>query len=105
MVADPAIRIAKLRQALSGGHDFSGIVSVFPVAGRAGIAKDEVDQIGETRIRTRIVGQDQNTALTSLDADHGVGGPAIVTTLIEAVALRAVEYNAALMRGDGLTLF
>ena len=32
-----------------------------------------------------------DTALTGLDADHGVGGLAVVTALVEAVTLRAVE--------------
>jgi hypothetical protein len=35
--------------------------------------------------------EDQDAALTGLDADHGVGRLAVVSALVETVALRSVE--------------
>ena len=67
------------------------MIAVFPVIGHAGVAKNEPDQIGEARLGANIVRQDDNATLTGLDADHGVGGLAIVATFVEAMPLRAIE--------------
>src|ERR1039457_5080076 len=77
--------------ALATNSGFPGVIAVFPVIGHAGVAKNEPDQIGEARLGANIVRQDDNTTLTGLDADHGVGGLAIVATFVEAMPLWAVE--------------
>src|SRR5450631_2270151 len=77
--------------ALATNSGFPGVIAVFPVIGHAGVAKNEPDQIGEARLGANIVRQDDNATLTGLDADHGVGGLAIVATFVEAMPLRAVE--------------
>jgi hypothetical protein len=66
-------------------------VAIFPFIGYARIAEDEPDQIREARFGTNIIRQDDDATLTGLDADHGVGGLAVMPALVEAVALRAVE--------------
>src|ERR1019366_3902824 len=71
------------------------VIAVFPVIGNAGVAEDEPDQIGEARLGANIVRQDDDAALTGLDADHGVGRLAVVAALVEAAALRAVEDHDA----------
>ena len=67
------------------------MIAIFPVVGHAGVAKNEPDQIGEARLGANIVRQHDNTTLTSLDADHSVGGLAIVATFVETMPLRAIE--------------
>jgi len=64
--------------------------------GHASVAEDEPDQIGEARLGANIVRQDHDATPTCLDADHSVGGLAVVAALVEAVALRAVEDGDAL---------
>ena len=76
----------------------SGVVSIFPVIGHAGVAENESDQFGEACFGANIVRQDHDATLTGLDADHGVGGLAVVAALVEAVALRAVEDDDAQAR-------
>src|ERR1039457_5275043 len=71
------------------------VVAIFPVIGNAGVAEDEPDKIGEARLGANIVRQDDDAALTGLDADHGVGRLAVVAALVEAAALRAVEDDDA----------
>ena len=71
------------------------MVSVFPVIGQAGIAKHESDQLRETCLGAYIIRENQNTALTSLEAGHGVGGLTIMATFLEAMALRTVENDNA----------
>ena len=67
------------------------MIAIFPVVGYAGIAQNEPDQIGEARLEANIVRQDDNTPLTGFDADHRVGGLAIVPTFVETMPLRAIE--------------
>ena len=67
------------------------MVAIFPVVRHAGVAENEPDQLGEARLGANIVRQDHDTTLTGFDANHGVGGLAVVAALEETVALRAVE--------------
>src|ERR1700690_1659268 len=80
---------------LSGGSTansrLAGVVAILPVVRHAGVAEDEPDQIGETRFAADIIRQNDNAALARLDADHRIGGLAIMTTLVKAVTLRTVE--------------
>ena len=80
------------------------MVAIFPIIGHAGVAEDEPDQIGEARLGTNIVRQDDDATLTGLKADHGVGGLAVVAALVEAVALRAVEEDGPQARERILAL-
>ena len=89
---------------LKANSRLSGVVSIFPVIGNAGVAEDEPDQIGETCLGANIVRQDQDATLTGLDADHGVGGLAVVPALVEAVTLRPVEDDDAQARVQILAL-
>ena len=69
----------------------SGFISIFPVIRHAGVAENKPEQFGETCLRANIVGEDQDTAPTGLDTDHGVRGLAVVSAFVEAMTLRAVE--------------
>src|ERR1019366_9349930 len=73
----------------------SSVVAIFPVIGDAGVAEDEPDQIGEARLGANIVRQDDDAALTGLEADDGFGRLSVVAALVEAAALRAVEDHDA----------
>ena len=71
------------------------MVAIFPVIGNACVAEDESHQIGEARLGANIVRQNDDASLAGLDADHGVGGLAVVAPLVKAVALRAVKDDDA----------
>ena len=83
---------------LKANSRLSCVVPIFPLIGHSGIAEDEPDQFGETSLGANIVRENQDTTLRGLYADHGVGGLAVVTALVETVALRAVEDDGAQAR-------
>src|SRR5215216_1578107 len=69
----------------------SSAVGVFPLIRHAGLAKDELNQIGKARLRTNIVRQDDDATLRALNTYHCVCSLTVVPTLIKAMALRAIE--------------
>src|ERR1035438_7972258 len=80
------------------------MMSILPVVGHTCVAEDKFDHLCEACFRTNIVGENQDAALTALDAYHGVRRLAVVTALVEAVALRAVKDDDAQPRGQILSL-
>ena len=71
------------------------MVAIFPVIGHAGVAEDEPDQIAEARLGANIVRQDHDATLTSLDADHGVGGLAVAAAFVGAVSESIVLFTGS----------
>ena len=71
------------------------MVSIFPVIGHTGIAEYKPDELGEARLRANIVREEDDATLSWLDADHGVGGLAVVAAFVETVALWAVKDDEA----------
>ena len=70
---------------------FAGVVAIFPAVGNACVAEDESDQAGEARLAANIIRQNNYAALAGFDADQRIGGLAIVTTLVKAATLGAIE--------------
>ena len=70
---------------------FSCSISIFPVIRYAGLTEDKPNQLYETCLSADVVRENQGTALTGLDANHGVRGLAVVATFEESVALWSVE--------------
>lgn len=54
------------------------MIAIFPLIGRPDVAKDKINQIGETRFGTNIIRQDDDASLAGLDANQGVGSLAVV---------------------------
>jgi hypothetical protein len=73
----------------------SGLVAVFPVVWDGSVAENKADEAGNSQVGADIVGEDQDAALSGFDADHGVGGLAVVAAFEEAVVLRSVEDDDA----------
>src|ERR1700680_5140545 len=82
----------------------SRVVSIFPVIGYASVTEDKLDQFGEACFGANVVRENQDATLTGLDADHGVGGLAVVAAFVKAVALRAAEERDAQPRVQILAL-
>src|ERR1700723_1447355 len=80
------------------------MVSILPVIGHTRVAEDEFDQVCEACFRTNIVGENQEAALTILNAYHGVRRLAVVTAFVEAVPLRTVKDDDAQPGGKILAL-
>src|SRR5450432_1084736 len=74
-----------------GNLRLAGVVAVFPVVRHAGVAEDELDQVGEVGFAPNVVRENYDAALARLHADQGVGGLAVVAAFVEAVSLRAIE--------------
>src|ERR1019366_1881117 len=73
------------------GSRFARVVAILPIVGNACFAEDELHQIRVSCLSTNVVRENDNAALTGLQADQGVGRLSIVASLNEAVALRAVK--------------
>src|SRR5271155_126658 len=98
------VAIAPILVTLKANSRLSCVVSIFPVIGNAGIAENKSDQFGKTRFGANVVRENQDTTLTGLHANQGVGGLAVVSALVKAVALRAVEERDAQPRVQVLAL-
>ena len=81
------------------------MVSIFPVIGNAGIAENKPHQFRKTCLGADIVREDQDATLARLHADQGVGRLAVVSALVETMALRSVEKGDAESRVEVLALF
>ena len=64
-----------------------------------------MDELGKTGFGSHIIRQDQPTASSVLEADHGVRCLAIVAAFIEAGTLRTVKDDYAQPRVQVLPLF
>src|SRR4051812_29753997 len=80
-----SFRVANQRLATSGTS------AILPIEWNARIAKNELSQDPPTGFGANVVRQNDYAILGRLHANPGAGSLAVVTTLIEAMALRAVE--------------
>ena len=80
------------------------MVSIFPVVGNAGVSQDEADQLRKPRFSANVVGEDQNAALTLLEAHQRIGCLPVVAALVKTVTLRAIKYDNAEARIQILAL-
>ena len=71
------------------------MISIFPVVGNAGVSQDEADQLSEARFSANVVGEDQNAALSLLEAHQRIGCLPVVAALVKTMALGAIKYDDA----------